>query len=218
MRKLVRDWVRMLAGVLPTPEPIIEFGSLQVEGIGELANLRPLFAGKRYVGTDLRAGPGVDCILDLHRVGLRGESAGMVLVLDTLEHVEYPRRAMEEVARVLKPQGVLLLSSVMDFPIHEHPYDFWRFTPMGFDSLLRIFPARVVFALGREDFPHTVLGVAWKSAPESEVIAELRRAMGPWSREWERIVRDDERRQARKRLVPAPIRCAWRQLRRRRAV
>lgn len=215
MRKLVRDWVRMLAETVPMAEPMIEFGSLQVEGIGELANLRPLFPAKRYVGADLRPGPGVDCVLDLHRVGLRGECAGTVLVLDTLEHVEYPRRAMEEVAHVLKPQGVFLLSSVMDFPVHEHPYDFWRFTPMGFESLLRIFPARLVFALGRADFPHAVLGVAWKSAQKPELLAGLRRAMEPWAREWERIVRDDERRQARKRLIPAPIRRAWRCLRRR---
>ena len=215
MRKLVRDWVRLLAEMMPLPEPIVEFGSLQVEGVGDLANLRPLFPGKRFVGTDLRPGLGVDCVLDLHQVGLHDETAGTILVLDTLEHVEYPRRAMEEIARALKPEGAFLLSSVMDFPIHEHPYDFWRFTPSGFESLLRIFPARVVFALGRADFPHTVLGVAWKSAPKSEVIAELRRAMEPWVREWERIVRDDERRQARKRLIPAPIRNAWRRSRRR---
>jgi len=213
MRKLVRDWVRMLAATVPTPEPIVEFGSLQVEGIGELANLRPLFPGKRYVGTDLRCGPGVDCVLDLHRVGLRAESAGTVLVLDTLEHVEYPRRAIEEVARVLKPEGLFLLSSVMDFPIHEHPYDFWRFTPSGFESLLRTFATREVFALGRGDFPHTVLGVAWRSAQKPEVVTALRRAMDTWAPEWEKRVRDDERRQRRKRLIPAPVRNTWRRMR-----
>lgn len=213
MRKLVRDWVRLLAETLPLPGPVVEFGSLQVEGMAELANLRPLFPGKRYVGSDLRAGPGVDCVLDLHRVGLRDEVAGTVLTLDTLEHVEHPRRAMAEIARLLAPQGVFLLSSVMDFPIHEHPYDFWRFTPAGFESLLRIFPTRVVFALGRADFPHAVLGVAWKSAQNPKAVAGLRAAMGPWAREWEQRVRDDERRQARKRLIPRRLRAAWRRVR-----
>jgi len=215
MRKLVRDWVRLLAEMMPLTEPVVEFGSLQVEGIGDLANLRPVFPGKRFVGADLRPGPGVDCVLDLHQVGLRDGTAGTILVLDTLEHVEYPRRAMGEIARALKPEGAFLLSSVMDFPIHEHPYDFWRFTPSGFESLLRGFATSAVFALGREDFPHTVLGVAWKAAQKPEVIADLRRAMEPWTRNWERIVRDDERRQRRKRLIPAPIRKAWRRSRRR---
>jgi len=217
MRKLVRDWVRLLADTVPMPEPIVEFGSFQVEGMREVADLRPLFPGKRYLGTDLRAGPGVECLLDLHRVGLRDETAGAILVLDTLEHVEFPRGAMEEIARTLKPQGMFAVSSVMDFPIHEHPHDFWRFTPMGFESLLRSFPTRLVFALGREDFPHTVLGLAWKSPQEAGIVAAVRRAMDPWSREWERRVRDDERRQRRKRLIPAPVRSTWRRLRQRQA-
>jgi SAM-dependent methyltransferase len=215
MRKLVRDWIRLLADTVPIPEPIVEFGSFQVEGMREVADLRPLFPGKRYLGTDLRAGPGVECLLDLHQVGLLDEAAGAILVLDTLEHVEFPRRAMEQIARALKPQGVFAISSVMDFPIHQHPCDFWRFTPMGFESLLRIFPTCLVFALGREDFPHTVLGLAWKSPQESDVVAAVRRTMDPWSREWERRVRDDERRQRRKRLVPAPVRNTWRRLRQR---
>jgi len=213
MRKLVRDWVRVLGDIVSAPEPIIEFGSLQVEGIGDLANLRPLFPGKRFVGSDLRAGPGVDCVLDLHRVGLRDECAGTVLLLDTLEHVEYPRRALDEIARALRADGLFLMSSVMDFPIHEHPYDFWRFTPSGFESLLGVFPTSAVFSVGRADFPHTVLGVAWKSPQRPELVAAVHRAMEPWSREWGRIVRDDERRLARKRMIPAPIRRTWRRLR-----
>jgi len=213
MRKLVRDWVRLLTEIVPMPEPVVEFGSLQVEGIGDLADLRPLFPGKRFIGSDLRPGPGVDCVLDLHGVGLRDDCAGTALLLDTIEHVEYPRQAMDEVARTLRPDGIFLLSSVMDFPIHEHPYDFWRFTPEGFESLLRIFAARAVFALGRDDFPHAVLGVAWKSEPTPDLVAGLHAAMESWSHEWERIVREDERRQARKRLIPAPIRNAWRRMR-----
>ncbi len=212
MRKLVRDWVRLMAEALPLPEPIVEFGSLQVEGMGELADLRPLFPGKRYLGTDLRLGPGVDCAVDLHRVGLRDDSAGTVLLLETLEHVEYPRRAMAEVARILRTDGIFLLSSAMDFPIHEHPHDYWRFTPAAFESLLAPFAARAVFALGRQDFPHTVLGVAWKSAPNEDSISRLWRAMEPWSREWERRVRQENRRLARKRVVQR-LRAAWRRSR-----
>jgi SAM-dependent methyltransferase len=110
----------------------------------------------------MREGPGVDKVLDLHKIGLPAECLGTVLCLDTLEHVEYPHRALEEIHRVLEPSGIAIISSVMDFPIHDHPYDYWRFTPEGFRSLLKPFADSFVGFVGRESFPHTVVGVGFK--------------------------------------------------------
>ena len=36
-------------------------------------------------------------------------------------HVEYPRRAMAEIHRILKDDGIVIISSVMNFPIHAYP-------------------------------------------------------------------------------------------------
>ena len=54
MRKVIRDFVRAVSETLPILEPIYEFGSFQVTGQEELANLRPFFQGMKYVGADLR--------------------------------------------------------------------------------------------------------------------------------------------------------------------
>ena len=173
MRELIRDFVELACETLPLNGPVYEFGSFLVPGQEQLADLRPLFPGKQYVGADMREGPGVDMILNLHDVALPDATAGTVLCLDTLEHVEYPHRAVQEIHRILKPEGIAVLTSVMDFPIHDYPYDYWRFTPEAFRSLLKPFAHCFVGYVGVKKFPHTVVGIGFKGAPPS--LAEFER-------------------------------------------
>jgi len=176
MRDNVKTFVGDVAELFEIPEPIYEFGSLQVAGQEGYADLRPIFPGKRYVGCDLRIGVGVDRIEDLMGLSLGDETAGTVLILDTLEHVENCHRAMDEVYRILKPEGVLAISSVMLFPIHEYPSDYWRFTPEAFRLFLRRFQTALVSHEGEPEIPHTVFGLASKSRlPEHAVAEYLRR-------------------------------------------
>ncbi len=187
MRPSVRDLVGACAGALPLEGPVLEFGSFQVqapeqEGINDL---RPLLPGLSYVGADLRRGPGVDVLMDLHSAGARTGSVGTVLVIDTLEHVEYPHRALEEVHRVLAPRGAAIVTTVMDFPIHEHPSDYWRFTPEGMRSLLRPFAVSVVEALGEPRSPHTVVGVGLKGPTADEAGERLTEVCDAWRARWD---------------------------------
>jgi hypothetical protein len=43
VRKSIRSFIQMVSETLTVPEPIYEFGSLQVEGQEGFADLRPLF-------------------------------------------------------------------------------------------------------------------------------------------------------------------------------
>ncbi|MFC2075589.1 methyltransferase domain-containing protein [candidate division KSB1 bacterium] len=161
MRQEIKDFVAICVDAFTFPEPIYEFGSLQVSDQVGFADLRPLFPGKEFVGADMQEGPGVDVVLDLHAIDLPSESVGAILSLDTLEHVEYPRKAMAEMRRVLKPGGLCVISSHMLFPIHSYPNDYWRFTPEGFKSLLGVFPITFVEYGGHQLIPHTVLGIGF---------------------------------------------------------
>ncbi len=173
MRLSIKRLVGLVAETLPIPEPIFEFGSLQVPGQEGFADLRPLFPGKPYVGCDMRPGPGVDRVLDLHQIDLADGQAGTVFMLDTLEHVEYPHRAIAEIDRILKPGGMLVMTSVMCFPIHDFPFDYWRFTPEAFRSLLKGFESVYVTDAGGAQFPVTVAAVAFKGPPPAG-LSELR--------------------------------------------
>lgn len=185
LRPSVRAFVELCAGALPLAGPVVEFGSYQVPGQEGLSDLRPLFGGMDYLGADIRRGPGVDVVMDLHLTGLRAGSVGTVLIVDTLEHVEDPRRALEEVHRVLSPRGTVVLTTVMNFPVHEHPCDYWRFTVQGVSSLLRPFPGTAVDSLGDPGFPHTVVGVGLMRPMPSDVEASLAEARRGWKEEWD---------------------------------
>lgn len=162
MRQSIKNFVQIVADSLPISEPVYEFGSLQVPGQEEFADLRPYFSNKEYVGCDMRAGLGVDRILNLLDIDLPSASVGTVLCMDTLEHVEYPHIALKEIHRILTDNGIVVISSVMNWHIHNHPFDYWRFTPEAFRSLLKPFSSSFVGHAGEADFPHTVVGIGFR--------------------------------------------------------
>ncbi len=175
MRFEVKFFVEQASSFFDFPEPILEIGALQVEGQEGVADLRPFFPGKRYIGTDIRPGPGVDRIEDAQNLSFPNGSIGSVICCDTLEHIPNIWRATEEMVRVLCKGGVLLITSVMKYPIHDYPGDYWRFTPQAFSYLLRHVGTFAVFFQGDEDFPEGVygIGIKGKEAPSLNKFSEL---------------------------------------------
>jgi SAM-dependent methyltransferase len=180
MRPSIKHFVKICSETLPILEPIYEFGSMQPVGQEGFADLRPYFAEKEYVGCDLGPGTGVDRVMDLQDTGLPPESVGTTLCCDTLEHVEYPRKALSEMHRILKPGGTCIITSVMNYRIHAAPHDYWRFTPEGFRSLLSSFPSVYVDWNGSRENPHTVVGVGMKMSYPFERLFSRRD-------EWRRV-------------------------------
>jgi len=66
----------------------------------------------------------------------REESFDSVLCTEVLEHLSDPQRAVNEIARVLKPGGVALISAPMGWALHYEPHDYFRFTHYGLQHLL----------------------------------------------------------------------------------
>ncbi|MGI8491284.1 MAG: class I SAM-dependent methyltransferase [Acidimicrobiales bacterium] len=185
MRADVFNFVAEAAKKLTLQGPVIEVGARPAEGQEDLTDLRSLFPGQDYVGCDIQPGPRVDQVEDIHHLSFEDGSIGTALALDTLEHVRDPIRAVGEMHRVLAPGGCLLISSVMFFPIHAHPWDYWRFTPEGFAELLAPFPSSVVLSIGWEFMPETVLGIGVKQPGvklDADVFPETAQRAGEWGR------------------------------------
>jgi SAM-dependent methyltransferase len=200
MRQAIREFMAIVADSLPISDPIYEFGSLILPGQEDVANLRQLFPGRTYVGVDMREGPGVDKVANLHEITLPDESVGTALCLETLEHVEYPHRALEEIFRIVAPGGVAVLSVPMDFPIHEFPHDYWRFTPEGIRSLLKPFPNAFVGYYGDERFPNGVVGIGFKGPVPP--LGDFTRRYGEWQAHYTPVDRETALKRTVKLLTP----------------
>lgn len=91
------------------------------------------------VGVDIRRGAAVHVLSDVHTLALADASFDVVLCTEVLEHLPEPQKAIDEMHRVLKPGGTLLLTTRFLFPIHDAPHDYFRFTKYGLRHLLRRF-------------------------------------------------------------------------------
>ena len=125
--EFARDWLR--------PEEIRERTVLEVGAYDVNCSVRPFVAGlgpRSYVGVDLTDGPGVDEVCEVTRLVERfgAQQFDVVLSTEMLEHVGDRRGAISNMKRVLKPGGILLLTTRSEgFPYHGYPFDFWRFSP-----------------------------------------------------------------------------------------
>jgi SAM-dependent methyltransferase len=180
---LIRAFLSELRRIEAMHDPIVEFGSLQVDASQD-GDLRPLFGGREFVGTDMRAGPGVDQIEDLRALSFADGEVGTAICLDTLEHCEDPVTACRELYRVTRVGGICVISSVMLFGIHSHPNDYFRFTPEGFRSMLGPFDDVWVAGIGDPDIPMQVVGVGAKQR-QLQVSLEALPSLAAAQREWE---------------------------------
>ena len=96
-----------------------------------------LFTGWHHVGINPSvedASP--DVVGDAMCLPFADASADMILCTQVLEHVPRPWDLMSECRRVLKPGGFLVLSAPFYWPLHEEPWDFFRYTRHGLKSLV----------------------------------------------------------------------------------
>ncbi len=81
--------------------------------------------------------PEVNYEMDAHDLTALGENIyDVVLCSEVLEHVPDPGKVLEEVWKVLVPEGKLLLTVPFLSWLHEEPHDYFRFTRHGLRQLL----------------------------------------------------------------------------------
>jgi SAM-dependent methyltransferase len=162
MNRFLQGVARAVTETFDLPEPVLEIGSFQVAGQEQIANLRSLFRGKDYLGTDTRTGPGVDIVANVEDLPFHDASFGTVVCMSTFEHVPHFWRGFEEVRRVLRADGAFLVACPFYFRIHEYPGDYWRFTPQALDVMLEDYPSRLTGAHGPSKRPANVWALAFR--------------------------------------------------------
>lgn len=134
----------------------LDVGALDVNG-----TYRPIIErrGWHYTGLDIAAGPNVDVVAEPYRYPLEDGAFDVVLSGSTMEHVAALWRWAHEVARVLRPGGLMVLVGPHTFREHRYPADYWRIMPQGMDYLLREAGLeRIIVEKGRQ----MTAGSGWK--------------------------------------------------------
>jgi SAM-dependent methyltransferase len=80
---------------------------------------------------DRKKGPTIDIVGNAQNLPFTDNSFDVVALFMVLEHLEDPKVALGEIARVLKPKGVLLLTTVQYWHNHDCPKDYFRYTDDG---------------------------------------------------------------------------------------
>jgi SAM-dependent methyltransferase len=89
-----------------------------------------------YVGLDVMAGPNVDVVGDAHHLSRHlDRSFDFAFSISVFEHLLMPWKAAIELNRVLNPGGLAYIHSHPAWPLHELPWDFWRFSDNAWRGL-----------------------------------------------------------------------------------
>lgn len=119
----------------------------------------------RLTTLDIDASKKPDIVCDLTDMKpFDNDSVDCFLVMEVLEHVRDPQKALSEIFRVLKPGGTLIFSTPFLFHLHDEPHDYWRFTKHALRMMTESFSDVVI----RER----------NGAMESIVVAFARNARG----------------------------------------
>lgn len=91
---------------------------------------------KEYIGLDFdKANKKADYIGTALKLPFKSNSFDTIISTQVLEHVEDPRLMINEINRVLKKGGNLILTAPMNYKLHEVPRDFYRYTRFGLNHL-----------------------------------------------------------------------------------
>jgi len=76
---------------------------------------------------------------DICTFNFKEEKFDFVVIAEVLEHLHSPHLAISNINSLLKQNGKIILTVPFIFPIHERPYDYFRYTKYGLEFLFRDF-------------------------------------------------------------------------------
>lgn len=115
---------------------VLDVGAYDVNG--SVKNILSPDSYRKFIGVDMREGPGVDIVMNGHDIdkllepdmeGVKPPKFDLVTCCETLEHDNKFWVTVEKMRSVLKPGGYMLITVPgIFYPKHEFPNDYYRFT------------------------------------------------------------------------------------------
>jgi hypothetical protein len=116
------------------PGVLLELGSRARSGRD---NNRYVPDGWDYVGLDIHPGPNVDVVGDAHELSklVPANHFDAIMSFSVVEHLLMPWKVAIELNRVMKVGALGLCSTHQAWPVHDAPWDFWRFSKEAWAGL-----------------------------------------------------------------------------------
>lgn len=148
-------------GQMPYREAIISYGQV-----------------KNYVGLDLEQNQNYknspDLTWDGATIPLEDNSVDCAMATELFEHCTEPESVMREILRVMRPGGILFFTVPFIWPLHDVPFDQYRYTPFSLN--------RHLTNCGFNDIRLSALGGWNKSLAQMIGLYVRRRPMSPSKR------------------------------------
>ena len=97
-------------------------------GAGSFSRYQNLFPYDEYTKMDVEPGKNVDVVGKIEKIPFTDETFDSIVCTQVLGDVYNLHEAFDEMYRVLKPNGIILLTESLFDPLHDEPHDFFRFT------------------------------------------------------------------------------------------
>lgn len=115
-------------------------GSLLDVGCGRKPHESLFRKANNYIGVDLpesmHGHQEVDIFASAVALPFRSGSFDAVLCTEVLEHTPAPSASLAEMARVVRQSGTVLITAPLNEPLHEQPFDYFRFTKYSLRLLM----------------------------------------------------------------------------------
>jgi SAM-dependent methyltransferase len=91
----------------------------------------------QWIIADIEKSRNPDMVLDvcdMHTI--KNESIDIINAIELFEHVKTPEKGIAECFRILRKEGIIIISMPFLYPIHADPFDFQRWTRAKWEYVL----------------------------------------------------------------------------------
>lgn len=93
---------------------------------------------RTYTTFDLYPGKQIDMVGDISNTTLPDESYDTIISTQVLEHVSTPWKVAHEMHRLLKNNGIAIVSAPFMQPYHADPFDYYRYSKEGLRAIFEM--------------------------------------------------------------------------------
>lgn len=123
-------------------------GDVLEVGAGKFNNYKSMIPHKLYVTMDVNSKRYPNIVSDIQLCSVADNSFDVVLMIEVLEHCPNPQKAVNELHRICRSQGVCIVSTRFMQPLHEEPNDYYRFTQYSLQVLFKQFQQVNIYPMG----------------------------------------------------------------------